>query len=76
MCLTFEEDYQNIVILADSKMKNANRAFDLKGHLAIKSVLEKLKLSGVPDSKLSAIKMTGGYPGSSFLFYTNLVDRE
>lgn len=46
MCLTFEEDYQNIVILADSKMKNANRAFDLKGHLAIKSVLEKLKLSG------------------------------
>ena len=44
MCLTFEDDYQN----CDSfrfKNENTNRAFDLKGHLAVKSVLESTDFS-------------------------------
>lgn len=65
-----------IVTLSDSRMKNANKAFDLKGHLAVKSVLEKLKLSDDIYqiqflqfvSALKMIEMPNGYPGSSFLF--------
>ena len=37
--------------------------FDLKGHLAVKSVLEKLKLYGA-----TVYQIPNGYPGSSFLF--------
>lgn len=58
-------------------MKNVNRSFDLKGHLAMKSVLEKLKLSGDMYQiwkflqfvlALKIIEMPNGYPGSSLLF--------
>ena len=58
-------------------MKNVNRSFDLKGHLAMKSVLEKLKLSGDMYQiwkflqfvlALKIIEMPNGYPSSSLLF--------
>ena len=54
-------------------MKNANRAFDLKGHLEVKSVLEKLKLYQIPKFvqyvlALKMIEMPNSYLGSSFLF--------
>ena len=66
-----------IVILEVWKMKNANKAFDLQSRLAMKSVLEKLKLScdmyHIPKFLQFVLawkmfEMPNGYPGSSFLF--------